>query len=175
VIAGDSAGGGLALATLVALRNQQIPLPCAAVLLSPWVDLTLSAPSLDGDADRDPQVSRELLEECARHYLAEASPRSPLASPLFADLSGLPPVLVHVGAAEILRDDGTRLADALRRAGTAVTLECWDDMIHVWHQFAPGLPEASAALERVGAWLDPWWGEAVPAELGVDPGAGGRP
>lgn len=152
-ISGDSAGGGLALATVVALRDGGEPLPAAVVCLSPWTDLTLSAPSLELNADSDPQVSRWGLEAMATHYLAGQDPAHPLASPLFADLGGLPPLLVHAGAAEGLRDDALRLAEAATAAGVDVTMECWEDMIHVWHAFAPGLPEGTAAIDRVGEWL----------------------
>lgn len=156
-IGGDSAGGGLALATLVSLRDQGVALPAAAVCLSPWTDLTLSGGSLRTNADSDPQVSQTGLTEMAGHYLAGHDARSPLASPLLADLSGLPPLLIHVGSVEGLLDDSLRLADNARKAGVDVTLECWDDMIHVWHAFAPGLPEAVAGLERVAEWLLERW------------------
>jgi epsilon-lactone hydrolase len=156
-LGGDSAGGGLVLAALLAVRDRGLPLPAAGVCVSPWTDLTLSGPSLDANAATDPQVSRDGLSELADHYLAGHDPSDPLASPLFADLTGLPPLLIHVGAVEGLLDDSTRIAVCAEAVGVDVTLECWEDMIHVWHAFAPGLPEAVAGLERVAEWLRERW------------------
>lgn len=150
---GDSAGAGLAVAALVALRDRELPLPGACLCLSPWVDLTLSATSIDRNAAGDPEVSRPKLAAMAEHYLAGADPRSRLASPVFADLSRLPPLLIQTGTAEALVDDARRLADAARGAGVPVTLELYQDMIHVWHAFAPGLPEATDAFDRIATWL----------------------
>lgn len=154
-IAGDSAGGGLTLATLLALRAAGDPLPAAAVCLSPWVDLTQSAPSYDSMAAVDPMVSRDGLDEMARCYLQTVDPRTALASPLFAeDLSGLPPVLIEVGAHEVLRDDATRIADRLSDAGGAVTLTVWPELIHVFQAF-PGevIPESDQSISAVGSFL----------------------
>jgi epsilon-lactone hydrolase len=156
-LSGDSAGGGLAVAALVALRDAGVPLPAAAVAISPWSDLGLPGTSIDANADRDPQVQRWLLEEMAAQYLAGADPRTPLASPRYADLRGLPPLLIHVGATEGLLDDARALAGAARAAGVEVTLEPWPDMIHVWHAFAPIVPEALDGLDRVAAWLEERW------------------
>lgn len=156
-ISGDSAGGGLTVATLVALREQGVALPAAGVAISPWSDLTLLGESLETNAARDPQVQRWLLEEMAAHYLGATDPRTPSASPRFADLSGLPPLLIHAGAAEVLLDDARALADAACAAGVDVTLEAWPDMIHVWHAFAPILPEALDGLARIAEWLDERW------------------
>jgi acetyl esterase/lipase len=153
VLAGDSAGGGLALATMIALRDQGHPLPDAAVCLSPWVDLDVSIDTLTAAAHRDPMVTPEELAVMAALYLGGADRRSPLASPLYAELHGLPPVLVHVGTAETLLGDSRRLAARMRSAGGDVVLEEWDDMIHVWHAFAPLLPEADEAIARIGAWI----------------------
>jgi len=152
-IGGDSAGGGLTAATLLALRDADLPLPAAAVLLSPWLDLSLSGASMDACAERDPMVQRAPLQRMADAYLAGADPRAALASPLFADLRGLPPLLIHVGTAETLLDDATRFAARARAAGIDVTLEAWDDMVHVWHAFAFLLPEARAANTAIGAFL----------------------
>ena len=152
-IAGDSAGGGLSVATLVALRDAGLPLPAAGVLLSPWVDLEGIGESAKARADEDPVVERSGLLDMARHYLAGAGPRTPLAAPLYADLSGLPPLLIQVGTAEILLDDSTRLASLAQAAGVAVELEAWEDMIHVWQALAPLVPEATEAVRRIGDWL----------------------
>jgi epsilon-lactone hydrolase len=153
-IAGDSAGGGLTMATLVALREQGLPLPAAAVCLSPWVDLTQTAPSYDSLGDRDPMITRAGLDLFAQAYLAGTPASAPQASPLFADLGGLPPVLVEVGEREVLIDDATRLADRLRAAGRTVSLTVWPELIHVFQAF-PGsvLPEADQSIEVVGAFL----------------------
>ncbi len=153
VIAGDSAGGGLTVATLLSLRDDAAPLPAAGVCISPWVDLEGAGESMTTRAELDPMVQRDGLLRMAAAYLGDAHPRSPLASPIHADLTGLPPLLVHVGTRETLHDDSTRLAAVARAAGVAVDLETWDEMIHVWHAFSPLLPEADQAVDRVGVWV----------------------
>jgi phosphinothricin tripeptide acetyl hydrolase len=150
VIAGDSAGGGLTVATLLALREARVPLPAAAVCISPWVDLTCSGGSYVTKADADPIVGRAAVEQMARAYLGSTTPREPLASPLFADLRGLPPLLIHVGSEEVLLDDAVQLADRARAAGVDTTLEVYERMIHVWHWFLPMLDEAQTAVEAIG-------------------------
>lgn len=154
---GDSAGGGLTMATLVKLRNHGLPMPAGAVCISPWVDLTLTASSLSSNADSDPQVSLQGLQEMAVHYLNGLNAASPVASPLFADLAGLPPILIQVGGAEALLDDAGAMDAALRAAGVDSTLEIWDGMIHVWHFFAPRLQEASLAVAGIANWLQQRW------------------
>ena len=153
VIAGDSAGGGLTVAAMLALREAGDPLPAAGVCLSPWVDMEGIGDSMTAKADVDPMVRREGLVRMAGLYLDGADPRTPLAAPLYADLSGLPPLLIQVGTAETLLDDSTRLCERARAAGVDVTYESWDDMIHVWHIFAPLLPEGQQAVERVGEYV----------------------
>jgi monoterpene epsilon-lactone hydrolase len=153
VIAGDSAGGGLAAATIVALRDAGEPLPAAAVALSPWADMECLGESMVTRAEADPMVSRDALLNMAKHYLGNNDPRTPLASPIYADLSGLPPLLVQVGTAEVLHDDATRLAERAESAGVEVVLEPWGDMVHVWHSFAAILPEGQQAIERVGEFV----------------------
>jgi acetyl esterase/lipase len=153
VLAGDSAGGGLAVATLLALRERGEPLPAGAVCLSPWVDLEATGESTTAHAHCDPMVSRDELLLMAALYLRGADPRSPLASPVHGDLRGLPPLLVQVGTSEALLDDAVRLVERVRAAGGEARLERWRDMIHVWHAFAPLLPEARAAIARAGAWI----------------------
>ena len=154
-VAGDSAGGGLTVATLLALRSAGHPLPAAAACLSPWVDLTQSAPSYDALADRDPMVTRVGLDEMARCYLGETDPRTELASPLFAaDLGRLPPVMIEVGAHEVLLDDATGLADRIRAAGGRVTLTVWPELIHVFQAFTGDIiPEADDSIAAVGSFL----------------------
>jgi acetyl esterase/lipase len=159
-LCGDSSGGGLALATLVALRELGEPMPATAICMSPWTDLTLSGPSLQLNRDADPMVSAATLALMADAYLGEVDRRSPTASPLFADLAGLPPLLVQVGAEELLLDDATRFAERAQDAGVDVTLEIWDDVFHVWHSFADLLPEARDALARIGAYVDQRLGAA---------------
>lgn len=153
VIAGDSAGGGLAAATLLALRDAGDPLPAAAVLLSPWLDLACTGASMKANAAADPILSRERLLRWAAHYLNGADARTPLASPLYGDLAGLPPLLLQAGTAETLQDDSVRFAERAQAAGVDATLELWDEMIHVWHLFALMLPEGQQAIDRVGAWV----------------------
>lgn len=152
-IAGDSAGGGLTVATLVALRDAGLPLPAAGVCISPWVDLTCSAASYTKNAGSDPIVQRSSVVEMAAAYLHGADPTTPLASPLFADLRGLPPLLIHVGSGELLLDDAEGLAERARAAGVDATVDVWEHMIHVWHWFLPMLDEASAAIEKIGAFV----------------------
>lgn len=153
VIAGDSAGGGLTVATLVALRDALAPLPAAGVCLSPWVDLTQSGATIKTNADVDPMVHVEDLDRWADAYSGERSTSDPAVSPLFADLAGLPPLLVDVGTAEVLLDDARRLAERARAAGVEVTLTVAEDMVHVWHFFAGAVPEADEAIARVGAFI----------------------
>lgn len=153
LVGGDSAGGGLALATLLALRDEGERLPAAAFALSPWVDLSLSGGSLQRNAATDPSLTRQMLADYAAMYLGDADPETPLASPLFADLSGLPPLFLQAGAAEILLDDALRLAEAAEAAGVTVTGDVWPEMIHGWQGFAGVAPEAEQALYRVGQFV----------------------
>jgi phosphinothricin tripeptide acetyl hydrolase len=152
-IAGDSAGGGLTAACLVALRDAGDPLPAAGVCISAWLDLSLAGESWRTKADVDPLVQYPQLEMMARAYLAGADPKTATASPLFADLAGLPPLLVQVGSSEVLLDDSTGFAERARAAGVEVELDVWDDMIHVWHAFADLLPEAREAIDGIAAYL----------------------
>jgi len=152
-IACDSAGGGLTVATLVALRDAGQPLPAAGVCLSPWVDLEGIGASMTSNATADAMVQRADLRRMASMYLGNLDPRTPLAAPLYADLSGLPPLLIQVGTAETLLDDSTRLAERARKAGVEVHLEPWKDMIHVWQAFASILPEGQQAISRIGAFV----------------------
>src|ERR671930_750563 len=152
-IAGDSAGGGLTLATLIALRDGGDPLPAAAACLSPWVDLEGGGASMTSKAAVDPFVRREMIQFMAQQYLGGRDLRTPLAAPLYADLQGLPPLLIQVGTAEVLLDDATRIAERARAAGVEVSLEVWDDMIHVWQLFAPILAEGQQAIKRIGAFI----------------------
>jgi acetyl esterase/lipase len=148
-IAGDSAGGGLTAATLISLRDRGAKPPAAAVLISPWLDLVRDGGVDAALAARDPIVAAEDLDTFRRWYLGDADPREPLASPVLADLRGLPPILVQVGSDEIVVADSRRFAEHCPSA----ELEVWDEMVHVWHVFAGRVPEATAAVERIGAFL----------------------
>ncbi|MBT8200246.1 MAG: alpha/beta hydrolase [Acidimicrobiia bacterium] len=149
VVSGDSAGGGLAASLLVNLRDKGHALPGAAVLLSPWTDLTLSSPSLYDPEIADPMLHVEGASHAAAAYLADTPPDHPLASPVFADLTGLPPLLIHVGDSEILIDDAKRLARRADEAGVDVKLEVWRDQIHVFHALGPFSPIARQALDAI--------------------------
>lgn len=153
ILAGDSAGGGLAVATLVALRDQGIPLPAGAVLLSPWTDLAGTGESLRTRAKQDPWLVPEGVRPVAALYHGDTPPTHPLVSPLYADLHGLPPMLIHVGDSEILLSDATRLAEKARQAGVPVSLHVWPGMFHVFHIFYPFVPEAHKAIREIGEWI----------------------
>ncbi len=154
-IAGDSAGGGLTMATLVALRDAGEALPAAAACLSPWVDLTQQASTFDRLADLDPVVTKEGLDVMAAAYLDGVAATTDLASPLFADdLGGLPPIRIEVGAHEVLLDDSRRLADRIRNDGGTVSITVWPELIHVFQAFPPSLvPEADQSIAGVGSFL----------------------
>jgi epsilon-lactone hydrolase len=153
VLAGDSAGGGLALSTLVAVRDAGDPLPVAAVLLSPWTDLATSGASYRTRAKSDIVIKLPWALEQRQRYLGNQDARTPLASPLYADLHGFPPLLIHVGSDEMLLDDSTQLAERARQAGVNVTLFVGEGMWHVWHFVAainPLFPEGKVALDSIG-------------------------
>jgi monoterpene epsilon-lactone hydrolase len=153
VVAGDSAGGGLTISTLVALRDRGETLPAAAIVFSPWVDLEVTGASMRANIRYD-YVSADTLRALARCFVgAGGNLRHPLAAPLHADLRGLPPLLVQAGGAETLLDDARRIAARARDAGVDVTLEIEPDMIHVWQSFAAILEPGRAALARAGAFV----------------------
>lgn len=152
-IAGESAGAGLAAATLVALEDEGLPRPSSAFLMSPWVDLTLSGDSITERAAVDPALTPDGLHRRAADYLAGADAASGLISPIYADLSGLPPLLIQVGSHEILLDDATRLATRAAAAEIAVTLEVTPGVPHVFQAFAAILDEGDAALESAATFL----------------------
>ena len=152
-IAGDSAGGGLAIATLVNLRDRKLGLPACAVAISPWVDLEGIGTSMTARAAQDPMVQKDGLTWMAQMYLNGADAKSPLAAPLHADLRGLPPILIQVGTAETLFDDATRFAEKLHAAGVAVRLAAWPNMLHVFPLFAPILSEGRDGCAEIGAFI----------------------
>ncbi len=153
IIAGDSAGGGLTIATLVKLRDQGVPLPAAAVCLSPWTDLALTGDSMKLKLHEDPFVSPDGLMFDARLYLGKADPKNPFASPLYANFKGLPPLCIQVGSAEILLDDATRLAKRAREADVEVQLDIWEDMIHMFQAFAVIAPEGTEGINKIGEFI----------------------
>jgi acetyl esterase/lipase len=153
ILAGDSAGGGLVVATMIALRDASLQLPAAGVCLSPWLDLTCTADALTRLADRDPLLSRAELERMATAYLRDTDAREPLASPAFAALAGLPPLLIQVGGEEILLDDARKLASGACAQGVEVTLDEWPNMIHVWQWYFPILTEGRQAIADIAAFI----------------------
>jgi epsilon-lactone hydrolase len=150
ILGGDSAGGGLALATAVAVRDAQLPLPAALVLISPWTDLTLSGDSARTHARRDPMLSPAIGALWARLYLGRYPPAHPACSPLFADLSGLPPMLIQVGSEEILLSDSQRLEQRARAAGITVRLSLYEGMWHDFQAHAGLLHESDRAMTEIG-------------------------
>ena len=153
VVAGESAGGGLSLSLMLALRAAGVPLPAAAALFSPWTDLAATGDSIRTNTDRCAMFEGAGVAYSARYYLGDTDPRNPLASPLYADLTGLPPLLIHVGADEVLRDDSTRLAERARAAGVAVELKIWPVVPHAWQLVPHLVPEARQSLRESAAFL----------------------
>ncbi|MER0449449.1 alpha/beta hydrolase [Streptomyces sp. Edi4] len=153
VLAGDSAGGGLVLATLLRLRDAGIALPAAAACVSPWTDLTGSGESYRTLEHEDPMLDKPVVDLVTSSYLGDTDRTDPYVSPLFGDLAGLPPVLLQVGSREILLSDAERFAAGLRRAGGTGVLEVWPGMVHVWHLHHARLGKAREAVNRLGGWL----------------------
>jgi acetyl esterase/lipase len=153
VVGGDSAGGGLALSMLLALREAGAATPRAAILLAPWTDLTVSSSSYERLRDKDPVITREGLREAGLWYAGRRDPADPMLSPLFADLAGLPPLLIHAGGDEVMVEDSTRLAEQAEAAGVKVTLKVWPELWHVFHHGVPDVPESMQAVDEIGAYL----------------------
>ena len=155
VFAGDSAGGNLVLAAMLALRERGLPLPVSAVLMSPWTDLAATGASYVSRAEADPIHQRSMILLLAKNYLGgQGDPYDPLVSPLYADLAGLPPLLIQVGDRETVLDDSVMFADLARAAGVDVSLEVWDGMIHVFQMFGAELPEAHQAIASIAGFLN---------------------
>ena len=152
-IGGDSAGGGLTLATMVSLREGGLPLPACAWCVSPWVDMEARGDSYASKAAIDPMISREYILELAAWYLGGVAPRTPLAAPLHAELAGLPPLLIQVGSAETLLDDAIGLASRAAAADVRVTLEVWPHMIHAWPLFHQQLTDGRRAIAAAGSFI----------------------
>jgi acetyl esterase/lipase len=153
VISGDSAGGGLALATLVALRDAGDPMPAGGLLFSPWTDLAATGASIRTNDGLDPMFSGSAIALAGKVYLGDTPATHPYASPVYADLRGLPPLFIMAGSTEVLLDDSRRVADNARAAGVDCELEVWNKMPHVWPIFAPFIPEGNRALDRAAAFV----------------------
>ena len=153
VIAGDSAGGGLTISLMNALKAQGIPLPAAGVCLSPWVDLSFSGDSMQTNAKADSILCKQSLSWLGGQYLGDIAENDPQVSPLFADLNGLPPLLIQVGSDEVLLDDAVRLNKFAKKAGVDSTLEVWHGQVHVWQLMSRLIPEARQALHVVGTFI----------------------
>jgi acetyl esterase/lipase len=152
VVGGDSAGGGLALAMMLALRDAGVGLPSAAALFSPWTDLAATGESLVKNDDRCALFRGQKIGPGALYYLGNADPKNPLASPLYGDLNGLPPMLIHVGENEVLLDDSRRLAERARAAGVQVEIKIWPVVPHDW-QLVPSMPEAKQSMREAAEFL----------------------
>ncbi|HHY48476.1 MAG TPA: alpha/beta hydrolase [Alphaproteobacteria bacterium] len=153
VVGGDSAGGGLALSMLLALREAGAKMPKAAVLLAPWTDLTCSSPSYRTLRKFDPIITPETLREAGRWYAGDRDPADPMLSPLFADLRGLPPMLIHAASDEVMLDDSRLFAARAREAGVEVTLKVFDGLWHVFHTGGMEIPESRQAIDEIGSYL----------------------
>lgn len=153
VLAGESAGGGLTLATLSALKSSKTPLPSAAVCISPWTDLALTGNTLEENQRKDSLVPAEVLPLVAKTYLKNTSPYNPLASPLYADLEGFPPLYLQVSDSEVFLSDVVRVAQNAKDKGVKVTLDIWKDMMHAWPFFARFLPESRIALSKISHFI----------------------
>jgi monoterpene epsilon-lactone hydrolase len=153
VVAGDSAGGGLALALALALKEKAIAQPAGYFVISPWADLTQTADTYRTRAEFDPMITKPRLDMMAEAYLGGLDAHDPLASPVYGDFTGCPPVLIHVGSEEALLGDSLKMADVLAHARVQVRLEVWPEMIHVWHAFSGQLGAARRAIAEGGDWL----------------------
>ncbi len=160
IVAGDSCGGGMAISLMINLRNAGKPLPAAAVCLSPWTDLTCTGESWVTNRNKDIMLDAVSLKKAAQIYLGMTSSGIPLASPLYADLKGLPSILIQVGSDELILSDSTGLAERAKAAGVDVTLEVWEGMQHEWHFAAKFLPEARQAIDHIGQFMQDQLGKA---------------
>jgi len=153
---GDSAGGGLAVTTLLRARENGLPMPAATMPLSPWVDMEASGETFSVNSDKDVLVSRQIIQAMAGTFLGQAgNPKDPLASPIYADMTGLPPIYIQVGGDETLLDDSKRLAANARKAGVNVTVDVYPEMQHVFHFLAGTAPEADEAIGKLARWVRP--------------------
>ena len=153
IIGGDSAGGGLAVSTSVSLKEQKIPQPAALITISPWVNLACNGETIEMKKDEDPIVKEKDLKLLAKSYLDNSDIIDPLASPIYADLRGLPPMLIQVGTREILLDDSRKLAVKAKADDVEVEIQEWREMIHVWHLFSDWLSDGKKAIDYLGAFV----------------------
>lgn len=154
ILGGDSAGGNLTLVTLLRMRELGLPMPAAGVLISPWGDLTCSGESIRTNEASEPMIPVNALRFISASYSGRENPADPLISPVFADLAGLPPLLIQVGSTEVLRSDAERLAQKAREAGVSCRLQVWENMMHVFQALAGWVPEASLAMREIGAFVE---------------------
>jgi acetyl esterase/lipase len=150
-VSGDSAGGGLTLALLLAIKAEGLPMPSSALVFSPWTDLAITGGTIQSNLNRDSLLHGNTMKDGASFYLGGADPENPLASPLYGELSGLPPLFITVGEGEILRDDATRFAAKATAAGVKVQIKIWDGLPHVWQLFQLFLPEARTAMDEAAS------------------------
>jgi len=162
ILAGDASGGGLALACLFAIRNAGLAAPAGCVAMSPWADLALTGWSMLQNARNDAVLSWELLFLCARHYLRKTNPTDPYVSPIYANFKDFPPLMIHAGSLEVLRDDASRLGDRAAEAGVQVSVEIYDGMQHLFQANAM-VPEAKASMARFGHFIRSRIPDAMPA------------
>ena len=160
-IGGESAGGGLAVATLIAARDAKLAMPSSLVAISPWTDMACNAESFRTLAQADPLLTARSLKEMADAYIQNGDPRAATASPALGDLTGLPPMLIHVGGDEVLLDDARALYRRAREDGVDAKIEIWPGMIHVWHMFHPMLPEGAEAIAHLAAFVRERWSAAA--------------
>jgi len=154
IFAGDSAGGGLSLAAILKLKEENLPLPAAAICLSPWTDLLATGNSMQEKAHIDPMLAPKLVHHFADMYAKQQNKQNPYISPLYGDFSDFPPIFIQVGTSEILLDDAKRLATKARQAGVEVELEIWDEMPHVWQACGPYLPESRKAIASIAEYIN---------------------
>ena len=152
-IAGDSAGGGLSVSTLLALKQAGDPLPACATLMSPWVDHELTGDSMTSKGAEDPMIKKPMVAVMSATYIPSGDLSNPLISPLNADLTGLPPLMIHVGTREVLLDDSVRLAARAKKAGVEVELKAWEGHVHVFQIFASGVKDGETSLQELGAFI----------------------
>lgn len=164
ILGGDSAGGGLALALTFKLIEENIQMPAALILLSPWTDLTGTGDSIVRKASKDPLIGPELLQVFAQKYAGNEDLKNPLISPLFGDFNFFPPTLIQVGTEEVLLDDSTRLAQKMKKAGVLVEMEIWDGMMHVFQWFAGLIPEANDAVNKIASFVHRQYDAIEPQE-----------
>ena len=167
IIMGDSAGGGLTLATLLKLQEEDLPQPLAAVALSPWTDLSLSGDTIETHQDRDPLLLAQHARKWAQWYHAEHDPKNPYISPLFGNFAEVAPTLIHVGTDEILLSDSLRLIDIAKKQDAPISVDIWDSMMHVWHFGWPYVPESRKAIVKIADFIQQ---QIVPDESHYDRG-----